>query len=489
VTIDRGDWRKPAAGFSFRVNQPVTVYLAVDRRGEPTIESEWKRTNLSLTWGTKHRHDIIYSRKFSAGEIVIPTNATEHTPNAFGMPHAAFVQAEKTDELRIVSNKHVTVTTPTLPLANSVGTAVTFNLQVDKQGDGTWSDLGSVEVADGGYVTHFLPSELDAVWLRFQTDKDCIATAFLHQTSATHQDGQSAKSKQLFEGLADIDDSNVQGAVIYPAKRNRNLRVITDDDRYFEFTKSTFRFRNDKPDDSLKKLLRIEPEFTVDDASVILKSEGRTMRLPKGHAAYDKPFASGWPRGSREVESERHLANIHGTFYEVPLITNGRPPAFHLMRPVASHRKQITDFCTWNGLLVLAGIRCGVSAGDHIFNDPGEDIGLWFGGIDDLWQLGKPVGTGGPWKETAVRAGQASDPYLIYGYDKKSFRLMHRGETTVTVTAEIDITGDGNWVSYRTFEVSPKKETRHTFPAALSANWIRLRSDTDATFTATFRYE
>ena len=56
----------------------------------------------------------------------------------------------------------------------------------------------------------------------------------------------------------------------------------------------------------------------------------------------------------REVESERHLANIHGTFYEVPLLTNGEPPAIDLMRPIASHSKHITDYCSWNGLLVLA---------------------------------------------------------------------------------------------------------------------------------------
>ncbi|MCG8652519.1 MAG: sulfatase-like hydrolase/transferase, partial [Pirellulales bacterium] len=35
VTIKRGDWRQPAAGFRFQVNTPVRVYLAVDRRGNP----------------------------------------------------------------------------------------------------------------------------------------------------------------------------------------------------------------------------------------------------------------------------------------------------------------------------------------------------------------------------------------------------------------------------------------------------------------------
>ena len=47
--------------------------------------------------------------------------------------------------------------------------------------------------------------------------------------------------------------------------------------------------------------------------------QGKRYRLPKGHAAYDKPFKSGWPRDVREVESERELANIHGTVNEMYL--------------------------------------------------------------------------------------------------------------------------------------------------------------------------
>src|SRR5690606_27112604 len=156
---------------------------------------------------------------------------------------------------------------------------------------------------------------------------------------------------------------------IYAAQRNRNLRVIASDERYFDFTKASFEFREDRPDADLKKLLEVEPEFTVDQASVVLKQRGKSLRLPKGNAAFDKPFASGWPRASREVESERHLANIHGTFYEVPLVTNGAPPAWNLMRPVASHSKQITDYCSWNGLLVLAGVRADAQGDGHVFVD------------------------------------------------------------------------------------------------------------------------
>ena len=128
-----------------------------------------------------------------------------------------------------------------------------------------------------------------------------------------------------------------------------------EDDRFFEFTKSGFEFQPQEADQKLKSLLHVEPEFTVDDASVILKHDGQTLRLPKGPAEFDQPFAGGWPRVSREVESERHLANIHGTFYEVPLITNGAPPAWKPdatgFKPrQANHRLLLVETDCWSSL-------------------------------------------------------------------------------------------------------------------------------------------
>jgi hypothetical protein len=188
------------------------------------------------------------------------------------------------------------------------------------------------------------------------------------------------------------------------------------------------------------------------------------------------------------VESERELANIHGTFYELPLITNGAPPAWNLIRPVASHRKQITDFCSWNGLLVLSGIKLNAPADGHIFRDPTLPVGLWFGGIDDLWKLGKPVGKGGPWMNTRVTADAPSDPYLMRGYDKKSVTLSHRSKEAITVTLQIDIDGNGRWVKYKDFSVPAGNGMTHEMPKGFSACWVRAVSDTETSVTVLFDY-
>ena len=45
------------------------------------------------------------------------------------------------------------------------------------------------------------------------------------------------------------------------------------------------------------------------------------------------------------------------------------------------------------------------------------------GKTDDLWSWGKPQGWGSVWHEEKVEAGEASDPYLMTGFDKKVLHL------------------------------------------------------------------
>lgn len=489
ITVRRGDWHAAAPGFAFTVNSSVTAYLAVDQRGNPQLDPAWQLTDLSLKWGNNFS-DQIYSRDFPAGQISIPGNGTQHTPGSFGMPHTAFVLTKTPDVLAITKTGQATVTLPQQSTITATeDQAVTFTLEVDQHGTDVWTQLQTVAVPANGYVTHYLSEHLDATWLRFRTDRDCVATAMLHQTTSRFIDGKTASNVQLFEGLADVEDTDAIGGLLYAAKRNRNLRMITPDNSSYEFTKDRFEFSADETDERLKTRLHVEPEFSVDPASVVLRSEGRTYRLPRGHAAYDQPFASGWPRAAREVQSERHLANIHGTFYEVPLITNSAPPAWNRMRPVSSHRKQITDFCSWNGLLVLSGIKSDAANDGHVFRDPKQPMGLWFGGIDDLWKLGKPVGQGGPWRNTKVKTSVPSDPYLMTGYDRKSVQISHSALQPVTITLQIDIDGNGFWVNYKHFTVPTAATTRYDFPIAFSASWVRAVSNAETSVTVQFDYK
>jgi hypothetical protein len=209
-------------------------------------------------------------------------------------------------------------------------------------------------------------------------------------------------------------------------------------------------------------MCKVVTEFAVDAASVVLVDEasGQRFRLPKGDATRD---AAGPVRAIREVVSERSLANIHGTFYEIPRSEYSKEELdFRRLKPVASHDKHITDFCTWRGLLVLAGCRAEALTDGHYFSAGLGQPGLWFGMIDDLWQLGKPAGVGGPWHETQVSPNEPSDPYLMTNYDQKTLKLRHDSAEPVTFRVEVDFTIRDQWKEYRLIEVPPGEETPST---------------------------
>ena len=187
----------------------------------------------------------------------------------------------------------------------------------------------------------------------------------------------------------------------------------------------------------------------------------------------------------REVATERDLFNCFGTFFELPARNAG---GFRRIRPVSSHNLAIEDYCSYRGLLVLAGVNLDAAANNpHIIRSDDGKTGLWVGAIDDLWSLGKPVGIGGPWKDTKVTAGNPSDPYLITGYDKKSLTL--ESSSPCRVTAEIDVTGMDQWHPYRSFDLSAMEAVHYEFPDAFQAYWIRFRTNEATTVSAQLLYE
>ena len=116
----------------------------------------------------------------------------------------------------------------------------------------------------------------------------------------------------------------------------------------------------------------------------------------------------------------------------------------------------IDDYCSYRGLLCLTGLdaekarQAAAGANDHVIVSEDGQAAVWVGVIDDLWALGKPRGVGGPWKDTTVKAGAASEAYLMTGYDRKSVELSHKSPDTINITLEVDIDGTGLWVPYTT---------------------------------------
>ena len=176
------------------------------------------------------------------------------------------------------------------------------------------------------------------------------------------------------------------------------------------------------------------------------------------------------------------MFNFGGTFYELPA---RNAEGFAKIRPVATHNLKIHDYASHFGLLFLTGLNG--ETGQRIIKSGGGKTALWSGVIDDLWQLGKPRGTGGVWKDSKALAGIPSLPYLMTGYDRKSVTLSAKNDTKIIL--EIDIDGTGLWVPYETFALHSDKPLEHVFPDGFSAYWVRAISSMSTTATVTFRYE
>ena len=397
-------------------------------------------------------------------------------------------------------------------LVNHETTPLSLIIQIDEKGNNQWKDYDEIRLLGGEYRTLIFPKQEKGEWIRLKALNGGRTSFILHYTTDHYQ--QAEQFKTMFNGLAEIDASEeILTAKLFSNRSNLNLSCFTaiqqngkikESDK-FEFRKFKFDFAPGISEPLAERALETKVYYSktmqfdpiaadkksmkqlwsVDEASVILHTSTGNLRLPKGDDEYDKHINS---RCVREVESERELANIHGTFYELPLIHVGKEPLFTMMRPVSSHHKFIDDYNTWNGLLVMSGIDRKTRRSEHIYKNNDNTAALWFGSIDDLWKLGKPVGKGGPWKNTSVRKDVLSDPYLMTGYDKKT--LIVQADKDVTITLWVNISHSlKQKMPYAEFKLKAGQEMQYIFPEGFSAHWVYLSADKNCTATGQFIYE
>lgn len=400
----------------------------------------------------------------------------------------------------------------TAHIINHSSKPLLFVVQVDKKGNNQWSDLQTFRLSGNGYRNYIFPENVKGEWIRLKALTDGKLSFVLHYTTARFI--QKGKFEKQFAGLAEVGTTDeILTAKLYSNRCNYNMSCYasvikngkTLEKEEFEFRKFSFDFVSGIVDSQASRALETKVHYSeqmqfdakeakeellkdlwsVDEASVILHTSEGNLRLPKGNAAFDTMPNT---RCVREVESERELANIHGTFYELPLIHVGKEPLFKMMRPVASHNYYIDDYNTWNGLLVISGIERDARASNSIYMNPEKTAGLWMGSIDDLWKLGKPVGYGGPWMNTAVKSGVMSDPYLMTGYDRKTLTLKADRDVKVTLWLSVSHYLKEK-VNYKEFTLKAGEELKYVFPEGFSAHWACLSTDKDCLATAQFLYE
>ena len=372
-----------------------------------------------------------------------------------------------------------------------------FRFETDNKGSGNWTELKSSYVDPG--QTLFLEFSPDdpGEWIRVVTDSDTKATVhFLY----TDDDNRPTTPDKIFSGLAPVNEHLITGGLLYGLGNNRKVLGImalnyngpdATECGYYELDSLMRLVKKDDTETAsyIREKFAIPKNIvSIDSSSVlVIDDRDRRWRLPLGNDDFKEFTDSGCLRICREVATERDLFNCMGTFYELPA---ENADGFAKIRPVASHNFRINDYASYRGMLVMTGIDPDNSeSNNHIIVSDDRKASLWAGVIDDLWKLGKPVGHGGPWKNSTVEKGIPSDPYLIGFFDVKKLKLSHDLNRTVVFTIEADPSGNGIWMEMKKVGVDRGKTMEYDFPFTFSARWIRFICDSDCKATALLEYK
>lgn len=376
-----------------------------------------------------------------------------------------------------------------LHLSHDATEPVTFTLEVDRAGNNQWSELRRITVPAGGYAPTTFASTETGAWVRVRASRDLAHASAVF--SYRNADTRTAQSDARFAGLAAATTKAPLGGLLHARGAEKKTLGVTVGDTFYEMGPDMQLRRTDDAAAAKWAHANLTPPadaIALDTASVIYTDEqGKRWRLPRGHADFDGKSPHGLIRVDREVCTERDLLNAGGTFFEFPAENAG---GIAKLRPVATHNRAIHDYATWRGLFVMSGIASDApTTNTHLIRSTDGKAAVWVGAVDDLWSFGKPIGVGGPWKDTAVTANTPSDPYLLTGYDRKKLTLSHASATPVKIRVEVDLTGTGHWVTYTTLDVPAGKSIDHAFPAGYQAYWLRVSASSPTTATAQLTYD
>ncbi|MCF7567047.1 hypothetical protein L3X37_01540 [Sabulilitoribacter arenilitoris] len=323
-------------------------------------------------------------------------------------------------------------------------------------------------------------------------------------------DVNTLEAKQLFDLYQELEIPET-GYVHFKDGHTGNGRVVVANNSYDErdYTRESFAGRLAEWDGKSKKWTILEktafigvggknsethkgqsiygdPIFATgwDKKSVILKcfndrtKEWKRYRLPKGSHSFDHAWNTEWMR-IREVQTERFIMDVHGIFYELPMMTYSG----HVwgIKPISYHLRIVPDFVFWRGLFVMAGDQT-----DHGVGQP--QSGLLFQNIDDLWSYGKPTGWGAVWQDEKISADTPSDPFLMTGFDKKTVHFINQGKEDIEFEIEVDVMGNEQWHTYKKFKVAADGYLHYEFPDGYSAHWTRVKLNKASTVTVQFVY-
>ena len=342
-----------------------------------------------------------------------------------------------------------------------------FDVEVDEKGDGTWTKTGLKKRSAGIYDTKFVKG----AWIRLIANKDAKkVTAFFNYANI---DGRPVANAKTVESRGILRSGKGDENIPLEYGVGDSLYVMLPENGELKLRKS-----EDAAElADLRKLFAIDPSEKLGDeydaaSAVITDDNGSRWRFPYA----TKEARSG--RLCRECCTERDLLNLAGVIYELRAENAG---GYAKIRAVATPGEWMYDYCTWRGLFVISGIVPEGDFGKVVKSEDGM-AQLWVGVADDLWKFGKPTGVGGPWKESEVKQGVPSDPYVMTGFDEKFLSVA--SDNGANITVELDITGTGTWIPFRTLKSADRLNISN-----IRAYWLRAVADRDCKATVQLEYK
>ena len=381
-------------------------------------------------------------------------------------------------------------------IKNDGNGSVRFSFQSSPDGR-LWEPLQAIAVKGGEAAWVRFTEEDKGEWIRVVADRSTKATVHFYYAD---EEERGTLPDEIFRGLSDVKGERTKGGLLYGLGNNRRALGVhattfsgaeSSDVGYYELSGDmTLERKEDAETDRFMREKFAIPAglISVDESSVLVVDDrGRRWRLPLGDDAFTGLTDNGALRIAREVATERDLFNCHGTFYELPA---ENADGFAKIRPIASHNFRINDYASYRGMLIMTGIDPdqGKENPRVIVSEDGM-AAVWAGVIDDLWKLGKPRGRGGPWKNTAVNAGEPSDPYLMGFYDRRKLSLSHSLDAATTFVIEVEPVGHGPWMKYMEVTVRQGETFEHQFPDNFQSRWVRFTADKATTATAWLNYD
>ncbi len=332
-------------------------------------------------------------------------------------------------------------------------------------------------------------------WIRVTVNSRAVATVSFNYTDIDERGNLPAK---MFEGIADVSETDVLGGLLYGLGNDRRALGISvvhfkdgviSETGYYELDEDLNLIAKSDVETNtfIKEKFAIPGNvISIEESSVlVIDDKNRRWRLPLGNDSYKKLTEAAQLRICREVATERDLLSCSGTFYELPA---ENADGFAKIRPITSHNFRIHDYASYRGMLVMTGLNPDSNPSDHIVRSEDGKAAVWLGTIDDLWEMGLPTGHGGPWKNSTVKTGEPSDPYLIGFYDKRSLQISHESKEPVTFRIEAEPIGHGPWMTYQTVTVKPGETFEYVFPDSFQSRWIRFATDKDCVATTWLVY-